>query len=149
MFSVHHLGVSSKDCHNKHVCVVTKHVFCRNKSILVTTKLLLWQIVTNIIFVVTKVLSQQAYFFLASKHIFCHEKSMLVAIKLLSQQTCLLRQKYFVMTNIILLWQTFCCSKHAFVTTKDMFCRNKHDACGTSRQWYWTFNVRCHQTHTE
>ena len=60
--------------HDKHVFVATKHVSCRDKSMLVTTKLLSWQ---NIFchdkkyaccdkhdkyFVATKVLSQQAYF---------------------------------------------------------------------------------------
>ena len=62
-------------------------------------QVLSWQsmlAVTNT-FVVTKVLSPQAYF---------------VMTKLLSWQTCLLQQK-------------FCRNKHIFVATKDVFCRNK------------------------
>ena len=87
--------------------------------------------------------------FVATKHVFCHNKSMLVAtnIMLLRQARvslfvtikCLLPwQKYachdktFVMTNTCLLWQIcvttkiFCCGKHTFVVTKEVFCHNKH-----------------------
>ena len=42
-----------------------------------------------------------------------------VAIKVL------LRQKYFVSTNIILPGQKFCRGKYTFVATKDVLCRDK------------------------
>ena len=90
-------------CRDKHVFVATKHVFCRNRSMLVVKKLLSQQtyfchdktfVATNIChdkhFVATKVLLRQAYFccnkhmFVTTKHNFCHNKSMLVASVVLS-----------------------------------------------------------------
>ena len=82
--------------HNKHVFVMTKHVFCHDKSMLGVTKLLLWQnyvchdksfIVTDIchnkhMFLVTKAFSQQAYFCWDKRHVLswqthvCCDKSM-------------------------------------------------------------------------
>ena len=177
MFSVHHLGVSSKhrrtgiheacclwrllnlhrtlpsdshspilnyhwrdlpqvafllwqihDCHDKHMC---HDKTCRNKSILVTTKLLLRQtyfccdkgfVVTNIIFVATKVLSHQAF-------------SLWQNTSFVMTKVCLSRQN-FVTTNMCLSWQVFvatkifCHDKHNFVVTNVLlqqayFCHNK------------------------
>ena len=48
------------------------------------------------------------------KYNFCRNKRMLVATR-------------FVTTNI-------CCGKHTFVATKDAFCHDKNDTCGSSRQ---------------
>ena len=45
---------------------------------------------------------------------------MLVETKLLSRQTCIGHNKRF-------LQQKFCHDKHTFVTTKDVFCDDKHD----------------------
>ena len=59
-------------------------------------------------FVEPKLLSRHTYFcrdkhvFVATKYLFCHDKSMLVA-----KNTCLSRQIYFVVTNIILSRQNF------------------------------------------
>ena len=91
-------------CHDKRVFVMTKHIFCQDKNMLVTTNMfvvinmcLLWQhvcrnkhnsVTMNII------LSQQAYF--------CHEK------------------RRFVVTNTCVSRQNFCC--------------NKNDTCGSSHQ---------------
>ena len=143
-------------------------MFCRNKHMFVTKDMCLsWQctsfvmtkvclfhqnfccdkmifVMTNV-FVMTKVVSQQAYF-CHSKRYFCHDKhnnkSMLVMTNLLSWQNyvcCgkhLSWQKYFVVTiffcnrsfvmtyffcnkRCVLSWQTcVCCDKHMFATTK-------------------------------
>ena len=118
-------------CYNKHMFVMTKHVFCHDKNaccdkhakhVFVMTKLSSQQIfvATNIIllgqntsFVVTKVcLSQQNYV--------CHNKY------LLRQKVC--RDKLFLSRL------KFCRGKHIFVTTKDVFCRNKIYTCGSSHQ---------------
>ena len=91
---------------------------------------------TSIIFVTMKVLLWQApvfhdkHLFVMTKHVFCRDKSMLVTThfccdKYLSQQQFLLRQKYFVVTNINFLLRKFCCGNLTFVTTKDVFCHDK------------------------
>ena len=79
-----------KFCHNKCIFVITKHIFCRNKNTLVTTKL--WsQQQTNICrnkhnFVTTKLWSQQAYF-CHDKHAWFSEKRIMFFVtKLLSWQ---------------------------------------------------------------
>ena len=59
-----------------------------------------------------------------------------VATKL--SKVCLSRQKYFVVTNIILSCQKFCRGKHTFAVTKDMFCH--HD----SHVFVATKDVFCH-----
>ena len=99
-----------------------------------------------------------------SQQKFCHNKHtgawkgskdccVTTRVCLLWQNFC--HDKGFVMTNIILLWQKFCCNKHIFVTTKDVFCHDKHMfivtnmclsrqkfchdksyTCGSSCQWY-------------
>ena len=100
---------------------VTKHllqqtIFCCDRTF----------VATNIChdkhaFVVSKVLTRQAYFccnkrcVLSQQTCVCHDKSKLVAAKL-----CLMWQK------ICLLQQKFCCDKHTFVAAKDMFCCDKH-----------------------
>ena len=58
--------------------------------------------------------------FAATKHVFCCDKSMLAATKCLSQQN------YVGHDKICLLWQKFCCDKHTFVVTKDVFCREEN-----------------------
>ena len=76
-------------CHKYHF-VAIKHFFCCEKSMLATTKLLLWQ----------------TYF--------CHDKS-----KYLSQQTCVCHDKHFVETSILLSWQkTRFVMTNMFVATK-------------------------------
>ena len=90
------LSRQTRVCHNK-------HIFCHNKSMLVTTKLLLPQ---NDV-CRDKYLSWQKFLtkdvFCHDNHVclsqqnFCEDKIMFVATKVLS------RQKYFVATNIILI----------------------------------------------
>ena len=132
--------ITGGSCHKYH--------FCRDRSFVATEVRLSRQ----------KFLLRQAYFccdkhmFVATKHVFRCDKSMLVATKLLSRQTRVVqqifvvtnrlsRQKYFVATNIILSLQTFCRSKHTFVATKIVFCRDirfSHDknyAYGSFRHW--------------
>ena len=100
-------------CRDKHVLVVTKHIFCHDKSMLlhpfVTTKVLSRQIfvATNII------LSQQNFcrdkltfvvtntFLSPTKHIFCHNKSMLVTTKIVTTNTCLVSRQIFVATKVL------------------------------------------------
>ena len=86
--------------------------------------------------------------FVATKDVFCHDKSTLVVAKLLSWQ-------YSVCWGKNLLWQKFCCEKHnffhgktchdkhTFVMTKEVFCPDKNDTCGSSRQQY--FSSHSHQ----
>ena len=84
-----------KPCHKYH--------FCRDKSFVVTNMHSSWQ---NTSFVATKVcLSRQTRV--------CHDR-YLCCNKILSWQ------KYFVMTNNSVT-KKFCCSKHTFVVTKDVF----------------------------
>ena len=100
--------------------VSTKHVFCRDKSILLTTKVLSRQNVCH-----DKYLSKQK---LCTYH-FCCDKSCIA-----TNMWC--RDKY-------LSQQKFCRDKIMFVATKDVFCRDKHmfvvcrdrnGTCGSSRQ---------------
>ena len=103
-----------KFCHDKHVFVMTKHIFlwqeyaCHDKSFVVKNyvcheKIFLSQqifLCDKHNFVVTKVLFWHAYFchdkhgFVMTKHLFCLDKSMLVETKLLSQETCVWHDKY-------------------------------------------------------
>ena len=100
---------------------------------------------TSIIFVTTKVLSQQTC--VMTKHVFCCDKSMLVATtknvmtkwcllqqnfchnKYLLRQTCVCHNKFchdkhvFVATKVCLSWQTFCCDKIMLVATN--ICHDK------------------------
>ena len=62
--------------------------------------------------------------FVETKHVFCHNKGMLVATTLLLWQNYVCCDKSFVMTSIL------------FVATKDLFCCDKNDTCGSFRQVY-------------
>ena len=75
----------------------------------------------------------------------CREKRMLVATKVLLQQnifvvTKLFSRQIFVATNnffatkVLSRQAYFCRDKHVFVATKHIFCRDKNDTCGSSRQ---------------
>ena len=100
-------------CSDKHVLIMTKHVFCCHTSMLAVLKLL-WQ---------------QTWF--------CHEQNWL-----LSRQTCVCRdktclllwQKYacqdktFVATSMLLSQRKMCLSWQKFS-------RDKNDTCGSPRQW--------------
>ena len=136
-----------KFCHNKHkdVFIMTKHIFCHDKSMLVTTKLL-----SRHIFVATNMcLSQQRFCldkhtFVTTKDVFCCDKQLLVVTKVcllqqISVMTKLSWQKYFVVTNIIFSWQNFCHNKHTFVVTRDNFFATKH----LSQQAYFCCDKRC------
>ena len=86
------------------IFAVTKHIFCRDKSMLV----------------ITKCLSGQIYFVATN---ICHDKHNFVEKIVLSWQayfccdnTCL-SQQIFVTTKV-LSRQTHLCDKHNFVTTK-------------------------------
>ena len=85
-------------CHDKHVFITTKHIFCHNKSVLVTktfvaTKLCLsWQI-----FVMTTNFDKRC--------ILSGQTCMLVTTKLLSRQN-------YVCPNKYLLWQKLCQDKN-------------------------------------
>ena len=119
--------------------VTTKHVNCYEKSMLVTTKLLLWQtyFVAKKSFVATSVI--------LSWKKFCCDKLTFVTANM-----CLLWQNTsFVVTNVswqifvetkVFSWQTrFCCVK-SFVAASILLSRQKlcfvmTNACGSSRQW--------------
>ena len=120
----------------------TKHVFCRDKSTPVVTKVLLQQIfVMPNVFIATKVLSQEAYFF-------CN-KTFVMTKLYLSQQIfvmtkVLLRQKYFVGTNrifsfvatsILLSWQKMCFVATNTCLSWQNYCCDKNYTCGSSCQW--------------
>ena len=69
--------------------------------------------------------------FVATKHVFCRDKNMLVVTIVLSRffknyfvAKKHLSRKIFAAANIILSRQKFCCVKHTFVATKDVFCRD-------------------------
>ena len=95
-----------KSCRDKHVFVATKHVFCRDKSMLVRQ---------NVCFICL-LLSQR-------------DKTSFV-----ETNTCLSRQKYFVATNIICYDKCFVAADiHVFVATKRLS-RQNDDTCGSSGQ---------------
>ena len=88
------LSIIGGNCHKYHFCqfltrhtgVVTKHVFFRDKSMLVLTKVLSGKKLC----LSRQNLSRDNTFvatFVATKHVFCRNKSMLVETKLLSRQT--------------------------------------------------------------
>ena len=100
------------------VFVVTKHVFCCDKSMLVTTNIfLLWP--------KKKCLSRQTYFCCGQKKKVCHNKSMLVTTNICHDKDCFCDRSFvatnFVTTGVILLQQFFCCGNLTFVATKDVF----------------------------
>ena len=98
-------------CRDKHMFVMTKHVFCHNKNVCHDKHIFVMTKVDKHNFVATKVLLRQAYFccnkhvFVATKVSLCCDKSMLVATKLLSQQTRVCLDKY-------LSQQKFCHDKN-------------------------------------
>jgi len=109
-----------------HVFVATKDVFCRDKSMLVSTILLS---------------CFSKYNFVATSLLLCRQNTCLVATNTsLSRQkwqiqNIFCRDKRFV-TASILLWRP----KPCFVATdttlsRQKLCRNKIFTCGTSRQW--------------
>ena len=126
--------------------VVTKHLFCCKKSMLVLTK----RFLTNI-FVMTTVLLRQAYFccdkqvFVVTKHIFCCDKSMLVTTKLFCR---LSQQAYFCCDKRhVLSWQTCVChDKHVFVVT-NLFVATKTcvSSCQCVCMWRWLLFVSAEQ----
>ena len=120
---------------NVFVFVVTEY-FCHDKTF----------VVTNIcrdkpVFVVTKVLSQQAYFcrntslLLSRQTHVCCDKSKLVATKPLS------RKNYVYW---LLSWQKyvchdkhFCCDKRHVLSWQTCVCHDKNHTYGSSRQWWF------------
>ena len=78
---------------------------------------------------------------------FCYLLSLAGAattIIFVATNTCLSRQSTpFVATKVCLLWQKFCRVKNMsllsrqayFCRDKYVFCRDKNDTCGSSRQW--------------
>ena len=81
--------------------VTTKHVFCRDKSMLVATTLCL------------------------SRQNVCRNKYLSRQTRLFVK-TIPLSQENYVCRDKHLSWHKFCHDKHDFVATKDVFCRDKH-----------------------
>ena len=110
-------------CHNKHVFVMTNHVFCCDKNMLAATKLLLQQ---NY-FVTTKLFCQQARLW-RQKYAYCDKTFVVTKLCLLWQIFVLVttnkflswqayfchNERWFVMTNMCLLWHV--CHNKTFVT---------------------------------
>ena len=114
--------VISRSCHNYH--------FCQDKSF----------IATNIchdkcVFVMTKVLSQQAYFcrdkrcVLSQQTHVCHDKISMLRQNYVCRNKYLSEQNIFVATSILLSSQKTC-------SVSQNFCRDKNDTCDSSRQRY-------------
>ena len=117
-------------CHNKHVFfwrdkhmfVVTKHVFCHNKSMLVVTKIFCHDkhnfVATNII------LSWQK---------FCHDKHTLAMTKDMFVVT-----STFIATKLYLWWQKmgFVATNLHFCLSRQNVCRDKNYTCSSSCQGY-------------
>ena len=114
-------------CRGKHVVVATKHVFCRDKSMLVTTNICRvgggWMEGAACI---TLVCHTQSTSHVRQAHKHWHKlpqvSFIIIKIRLLSRQKYTCRVKTFVATNI-------CRDKHTFVATKDVFCRNTPRVC--------------------
>ena len=70
----------NKTCCEKHVFVTTKHIFCHDKSMLVTTQLLSQQ--TS--FLLQQNVCHNKHTFVATKDVFCHDKQVFVMTKHLS-----------------------------------------------------------------
>ena len=122
-------------CRDKNVFVTTKPVFCCDKNMH-----------DKIVFVATKCLSQQIFIATNtcfSRQKFCRDKHTLVAPRVCRDKrifvmTTVLSRRlflFFVTTNILLLRQNLCRDKHTFVATKDVFCRDKNNICGSFRRW--------------
>ena len=102
-------------------------------------------------FVTTKVLSHQTYF-CCNRRIFCCSKHMFVTTKeILSQQNFCCGKVMFAVTNIgcdksfvatknissiLLSWQKTCFVVANTHLSRQNFCRDKNDTCGSSHQWY-------------
>ena len=84
------------------IFVATKHVLCRNKSMLVATK---------------SCLSRQIFVVICT----CLSRQKLYLHNFVATNTCLSQQNY-VCRYKYLSWQMFCRGKHTFVATRDMFC---------------------------
>ena len=122
------LSRQTQDWCDKQVFGATKHFFCREKNMLVATKLCLPR--------PTRVSRDKTCF---ATNI-CRNKHNFVATKVLSQQAYFCRDKHmsFVATKVCLSRQNFCRDKIMFVATKLClsvskkylprlrFCRNKH-----------------------
>ena len=117
-------------CHDKHMFVMTKHIFCCNISMFTVTKHLLQQ---NYVCCDKIFLSQQKTsvpLLRQKRHVLlwhtcvCHDQEF-VATKLCFFATNICHNKSFVMTKICLSWQKFCHDKQSFVATEDMFCQDK------------------------
>ena len=68
--------------------------------------------------------------FVVIKVLFCHDKIHLFV----TTKVCLSRPNYVCRNKIFLSWQKFCCGKHTFVATKDVFCCDKrHVWCDKSK----------------
>ena len=115
--------IIGESCHKYHFCrdvfVATKHVFCRDKSVLVAKKLCLLR---QHIFVASGPLSRQNI---------CRNKHNFVATSMFlsRQKTC------FVVTNACLSQQTRVCrDTHMFLSRQNYVCRSKNVTCGSFRQ---------------
>ena len=105
----------------KHQLTCHKHVFCRNKSMLIATNIILLQ----------QKFYRNKLTFVATKHVFCCDKHV-----------C--RDKEFVTTNICHLKLHFVAIKQAYfrcdkthlLPQQANFCQDKNDTCGSPRQWY-------------
>ena len=97
-----------KFCHDKHVFVTTKHVFCGDKSMLVTTTCLLRHnfVATGILMLGQKTCFVMTNTCLSRQKYACHDKIIFVVTK------------SYVATNIIFSRQNFSHDKPTFVTTK-------------------------------
>ena len=137
-------------CYNKHVFVMTKHVFCCDKNaccnkhakhVFVMTKLSSQQIfvATNIILLGQKFCCNKHTFVVTNTCLSFQNTSFVVTKVCLSQQNYVCHNKYLLRQKvcrdkICLSRLKFCRDKHIFVTTKDLFCRNKIYTCGSSHQ---------------
>ena len=136
------------------IFVTTKHVFCHDKSMLVTTKVCFPRqnyCRDKHIFVTTKLLSRQIF---VATNIICRDKTVVATSLLLSRQTRVCREKNtcFTATKVCLSRQTrICRDKIMFVVTKRLsyislsqqnfchgihtrVCRDKNDTYGNSRK---------------
>ena len=115
-------------CLVKHVFVATKHIFCRDKSMLVVCldKSMLVVCRDKYIFVATKL-------YLSGQTRFCRDRT-----RLLSRQkyTCRdIRDKImFVSTKVLSQQAYFCRDKRCVLSRQTRVCRDKNDTCGSSRQ---------------
>ena len=98
--------------------VATKHIFCCNKSMLLSQQTY---------FVTTNIILWRQKFYRNKRHVCC-DKSMFVTTRL-----CLLQQ-IFIMTNILLRQAYFCPDKRCVLLWQNLSC-DKNDTCGSSHRW--------------